>query len=193
MTCASQAAELLAPFVRRGETILDAGCGSGYFYHSLLARSIPGVYQGIDASPAMIRLGKQLMPAFGLSAEQLQLLRIEDLGGEVDHVVCMNVLSNIDNYHRPLERLLQCARRTLIMRESLHTESRYRYVVDHYLDPDVSLKTYVNTYAMAEVLEFIRSYGYTANVVIDRFTGGEPQMVIGYPHYWTFIVAQRNL
>ena len=35
MTCHAQAAELLAPHVAPGDTLLDASCGSGYFFHSL--------------------------------------------------------------------------------------------------------------------------------------------------------------
>ena len=27
--------------------------------------------------------------------------------------------------------------------------------------------------------------------VTDRRTGGEPELVIGYPHHWTFLVAER--
>lgn len=192
MTCAAQAAELLAPLVKPGEGVLDAGCGSGYFYHSLTARRLPVHYQGIDASPTMIGIGQKYLPAFGLLPDFLRVLRIEDMRGYVDHIVCMNVLSNIDNYHRPLERLLQSARKTVILRESLHTEATYAYVVDQHLDGGVSLKTYVNTYCLSEVIDFIESYGYQAAVIVDRYTGGQAQLVIDYPHYWTFVVAQRR-
>ena len=116
MTSAAQAAELLEPLVSAGDTLLDAGCGSGYFFHSLRKRRIPASYYGMKAARSLIDIGWRELPHFGLPKERLRVLRIEDLDGDVDHVICMNVLSNIDNYHRPLERLLKMARKSLILR-----------------------------------------------------------------------------
>ena len=121
MTAHAQAAELLAPFVSAGDVLLDAGCGSGYFFHSVASRDMALTYFGIDAAPSLIEIGRDEMPAFGLPAERLKAIRIEDLDGSVDHVVCLNVLSNIDNYHRPLERLLAMARKSVILREIVQT------------------------------------------------------------------------
>lgn len=191
MTCAAQAAELLAPHVRPGDTVLDVGCGSGYFFHSLRKRGIPARYVGIDAAPSLIAIGRAWLPHHGLPAEDLRVLRIEDLGGEADHAVCMNVLSNIDNYHRPLERILRCARRTVVLRESCTTETRYAYVRDEYLDPGCDLKVHVNSYAVQEITAFIAAHGFRVRQVTDRRTQGRPELVIGYPHYWTFFVAER--
>lgn len=192
MTCAAQAAELLAPHVSAGDTLLDAGCGSGYFFHSIRSRDIPVEYFGIDAAPSLIKIGRSILPQFGLSADRLQVLRIEDLTGEADHVVCMNVLSNIDNFHRPLERLLHCARKTVVLRESLNEKADYSYVRDRFLDEDVDLRVYVNTYSIGEVADFIQSYGFRVQSFTDRRTGGRPELVIGYPHYWNFLVAHRE-
>jgi SAM-dependent methyltransferase len=191
MTAHAQAAELLASRVADGDTLLDAGCGSGYFYHSLVGRSIPVHYTGIDAAPSLIELGKRLMPQFGLPAERLRLARIEDIDGEADHVVCLNVLSNIDNYHRPLERLLRIARKSLVLRESMRSGASYTWVRDRFLDPGVDLSVHVNHYDIGEVLDFVRDRGFRVEAVIDRRTGGQPEDVIGYPHYWTFLVADR--
>ena len=192
MTCAAQAAELLAPYVTPGDVLLDVGCGSGYFFHSLKSRDIEVAYHGIDASPSLIAIGQQHMPAHGLPAERLVAMRIEDLTGEVDHTVCMNVLSNIDNYQRPLERLLKVTRKCLVLRESLKSGASYRYLKDEFLDPGCDLKVYVNAYDLEETCEFIRSYGFAPRVVVDRRSNGEPELVIGYPHYWTFVVAVRS-
>jgi SAM-dependent methyltransferase len=191
MTCAAQAAELVAPHVAPGDVLLDVGCGSGYFFHSLKSRGIAVEYYGIDAAPALIAIGRTHMPAHGLPAERLLAMRIEDLAGEVDHTVCMNVLSNIDNYQRPLERLLKVTRKCLVLRESLKQGACYAYVKDEFLDPGCDLKVYVNAYDLDETCEFIRSYGFEPTVVVDRRSNGEPELVIGYPHYWTFVVATR--
>jgi ubiquinone/menaquinone biosynthesis C-methylase UbiE len=191
MTSHRQAVELLTSRVKLGETLLDAGCGSGYFYHALSSRGIPAEYWGVDAAPSLIEIGRTVLPAYGLPAERLQPWRIEDLDGTVDHTVCLNVLSNIDNYHRPLERLLQVTRRTVILRESLKQGAEYHYVEDRFLDPDVKLNVHVNHYDLEDVCNFIRAYGFTVRQVVDERTGGKPEDVIGYPHYWTFLVADR--
>ena len=191
MTCAAQAAELLNDILAPGDSVLDAGCGSGYFFHSLRTRGMDANYYGFDASDCLIAIGKAELPAFGLDPQRLCVLRIEDFRGSADHIICMNVLSNIDNYHRPLERLLMAAGKTLVLRESIGIEASYAYVRDDYLDPDVDLKVHVNTYARRDIISFISSYGFAVNEVVDRRTGGAPEMVIGYPHHWTFLVATR--
>jgi len=191
MTAHAQAAELLASRVRPGDTLLDAGCGSGYFWHAVRGRGIPAEYWGVDASSSLIEIGRRILPAYGLPEERLRVLRLEDIDGEVDHVVCINVLTNIDNYHRPLERLLRMARKTVILRESLKRGAEYSYVIDRFLDPGVELKVHVNHYDLDEVCDFIESYGFRARPITDRRTGGAPEVVIGHPHYWTFLVADR--
>ena len=192
MTCAAQAVELMSPHISPGDTILDCGCGSGYFFHSLRKRQIKAEYYGIDATRSLIEIGRRILPAYGLPFDRLEVMRIEDMNGLADHSLCLNVLSNIDNYHRPLERLLQCTKKTLVLRESLGQRSEYTYVVDKYLDNGMSLKVYVNTYAIGEMISFIEGYGFTVRAVQDERSGGKPEMVIDYPHYWTFLVAERK-
>lgn len=191
MTCAAQAAELIQGLVSPGETLLDVGCGSGYFLHSLLSRDIPVEYYGVDATARFINIGREALVSRGLPKERLQEGRIEDLNGQFDHVLCMNVLSNLDNFYRPLERLLRVARKSVILRESVKDGAEYRYVTDQYLDSPDELNVYVNAYDRQVWVDFICSYGYTVTEVIDHRTGGEPESVINYPHYWTFFVASR--
>lgn len=192
MTCHAQGAELLAPLACAGDSLLDVGCGSGYFWHSLRTRNIPVEYWGMDAAEPLLRIGKKILPREGLAAERLLHMRIEDMRGHADHIFCCNVLSNIDNYHRPLERLLLTARKSIILRESLAQQGSYSYVQDKYLEPGTPASVHVNTYPLGEVLTFIKSYGYSAYTVIDERTGGQPEMVIDHPHYWTFIVALKQ-
>jgi len=192
MTCAKQAIELLRPYTNEGETIADAGCGSGYFFHSVRRSSLKLDYYGFDATADLIKIGQEELPAFGLPENHLKTMRLEDFSGCFDHVVCMNVLSNLDNYHRYLERLLQSCEKTLVMRESIGEKSSYQYVRDVYLDDDVNLKVHVNTYAKEDVQAFVESYGFEVDWEVDERTQGKPELVIDYPHYWTFMVARRR-
>ena len=191
MTCAAQAAEWLSTRVQAGDTLLDVGCGSGYFYHSLKRRNIPVTYAGIDGAPSLIEIGRRVLPKFGLPEENLQVMRLDDLDGEADHVVCMNVLSNLDSYHRPLERLLNVARKTVVLRESCKETGECHYVVDKYLDGGIPLKVHVNAYPLAEIMEFIRSYGFEVSCEMDWRTQNQPENVIDHPHYWKFLMATK--
>lgn len=192
MTCAAQAAELLREIAQPGDEMLDVGCGTGYFFHSLRSRGIALEYYGIDATACFIEAGRQIMPAHGLPAERLVIGRIEDMDGSVDHVLCMNVLSNLDNFHKPLERMLRMARKSVVLRESVKDGAAYTYVVDRFLESEHPLKVHVNAYDRRELCEFIRSYGFDVREVTDRRAQGEAELVIGYPHYWTFLVARRT-
>jgi len=191
MDCARQTAGLLAKHARAGETLLDAGCGSGYLFHSLEKMRLD--YTGVDAAPSLIRIGQEEMPRFGCAASKLVCARIEDLQGRVDHVVCMNVLSNLDNFHRPMERLLSMTARTLILRESMWDRpSEYSYVADKYLDKGVELYVHVNTYNQSEIAGLGERMGFGVTFLLDERTQGRPEMVIGHPHHWTFMVFQKQ-
>ena len=192
MTCSAQAAKLLSDYARPGQTVLDVGCGTGYFYHSLRLRGIPVEYYGIDATARFIQIGRAELSRHGLSEDRLRVGRIEDMGGSVDHVVCMNVLSNLDNFYRPLERMLNMARRSVILRESIKDGADYRYVVDAFLDGEKPLRVHVNAYDRAELRRFGDELGFDAQEVLDERTQGRPENVIGYPHYWTFMVFHRR-
>jgi ubiquinone/menaquinone biosynthesis C-methylase UbiE len=190
MTCAAQAAELLRPLVSKGDTLLDIGCGSGYFFHSLARRGIPAEYHGLDASPSLIALGQSILPGHGLPKERLLVGRIEDLNAQVDHIVCMNVLSNIDNFHRPLERMLRSARKSVVLRESIRDAAEERYVIDKYLEADEPLRVHVNTYARADIAALAHELGFDAQFIADERARGQAELVIDYPHYWTFVLMR---
>ena len=192
MDCLAQAAELLAPLTAPGDSVIDAGCGSGYFFHSLRKRNLPLAYHGFDANADFIEIGRRELSHFGLPPQHLQALRLEDFQGSADHLLSINLLSNLDNYHRPLERLLKAARKSLVLRESIKDGAAYRYVRDAYLDPGVALSVHVNAYDRQDLIGFIEAQGFAVSEVVDRRSGGQPETVIGYPHWWSFLVATRR-
>ncbi|HLN07709.1 MAG TPA: class I SAM-dependent methyltransferase, partial [Xanthobacteraceae bacterium] len=83
-------------------------------------------------------------------------------------------------------------KKSLILRESAGKTARYTYVRDVHLDHGVDLKVHVNRYDASEIVAFMGDYGFDVEVIADRRSGGEPEMVIGHPHWWTFFRAVRR-
>jgi SAM-dependent methyltransferase len=193
MTCAAQAAEILAEHIRSSESLLDAGCGGGYYYHSFRRRNLPVEYEGLDYTPEMIDLARaEVCPRTGLPPERYQLCAIEDLDREFDNVICFNVLTNSAHYALPLDRLLRCTRKRLLLRESLSVEHIVRYTPDLYLDEGKQdICVYHNTYSIEEVSEFIAERGFKVTRIRDRRSGDGIEMVVDIPHFWRILLAER--
>jgi len=192
LVCHRQAIDILQPLLTPSCSVLDIGCGSGYFYHSFRRRNLPVRYFGLDATDSFIEVGRQCLSQYGLPPENLHCLRIDDFIGRIDHVVCMNVLSNIDNFHRPLERMLDAASNTVLLRESIAETASYSFVQDFYLDPGSPSYVHVNAYSKTELKEFCLKRGFSVEFITDEYTSGQPQSVIDYPHFWTFMLARRQ-
>lgn len=191
MDCAAQAAELIASISTPGDSVLDAGAGTGWFFHSLQRRNLNLEYWAFDSTSAFVDIARDELPRFGLPQERIHLGMIERVEGSFDHVLCMNVLSNIPNWHIPLDRLATRARKSLVLRESLGPTPNYSLVRDKYLDEGANLKVHVNRYSIDDVSEFLRDRGFTVQSVVDERTRGLPEQVIDHDHYWKFLVARR--
>jgi len=196
MTCHKQAVELLAPHVRRGLRVLDAGCGSGYLLWSFIDRGLEIEYYGIDYTASFIEIGRKNIAPQVLNPKRLQIQAIEDLEAEYDAVFCINTLSCLPNYHQGLERLAEAARHFLILRTALAEETLIRYETDDYLDegyrgPD-GLRSYFNIYAMDEIVQFLEDRGFEVKHVVDERTGDQPEFSAGKVFPWRFLFGRRR-
>lgn len=194
MTCAAQAAEILAERITPGETLLDAGCGGGYYYWSFLNRGVKAEYYGLDYTPEMIGLAREEMGArAGLAPDRFILGAIENLDREFDNILCFNVLTNSPHYALPLERLLRCAGRRILIRESLGDALSIRYTPDPYLDEDKRhIRVYHNTYPIDEVQAFMEEFGFSVTRIIDRHSNDGVELVVGIPHHWRILLGERR-
>ena len=193
MTCAAQAAQILEGLVVPGERLLDAGCGGAYYYWSFLTRGIPIEYHGLDYTPEMIELARtELCPRTGLALERLTLGAIENLDREFDTILCFNVLTNSPHYALPLERLLACACKRILFRESLGETLVVRYTPDPYLDEGKrDLRVYHNTYPLDEVVGFMQENGFRVTPIRDERSGDKVEMVVDIPHRWRILLGER--
>lgn len=197
MDASAQAAELLAPFIRQAESqprLLDAGCGSGYLWHSFRQRGLALEFHGLDYSPSLIAMGREELGRLGLPPERLQCGRIEDLRGQsFDLVTLINTLSFGPDFREPLYRLAQTEAQVILIRDNFGPETVIRWEIDGYLDPDYNhLKAYWNRWSISEVTAFLAECGYRAAEISDRRTGGQVEMVVDKPYYWSWLMAVRN-
>lgn len=195
MTCAAQAAEILATLIKPGETILDAGCAGGYYYWSFHDRKIPVEYYGLDYTAKLIKLAHgEICRAAGFPPERFSLGRIEDIDEKFDNVICFNVLTNSPHYAEPLEKLLLAARKRILLRESMGDQLIVKYTPDSYLDPEYRhLRVYHNTYPLNEVIKFMEEYGFQVKRFIDKRSGDKMEMVVDIPHYWKILLGERKI
>lgn len=194
MTCSAQAARILQPLVRPGETLLDAGCGGGYYYWSFASRNIPAEYHGLDYTPEMIELCRsEMCPRAGLPEERFTLGAIEHLEREFDSILCFNVLTNSPHYALPLERMLARARRRVLIRESLSDGLTIRFTPDPYLNEGRRhIRVYHNTYPLDEVSRFIEENGFRVTRFVDERSNDGVEMVVDIPHRWKILLAERR-
>lgn len=194
MTCAAQAAKVLGGRVTAGETLLDAGCGGGYYLWSFLDRNVPLEYHGLDYTPEMIDLARaELCPRSGLPADRFRLGAIEDLDEPFDDIICFNVLTNSPHYALPLERLLACARKRVLIRESLGEELVVRYAPDPYLDEGKRhLRVYHNTYPLREIVALMEAHGFAVTPIVDERTGDGVELFGDIPLRWRILLAERR-
>lgn len=197
MDASAQAADLLTPFIRQDEAplrLLDAGCGSGYLWHSFRRRGLAVEYHGLDYSPSLIRLGREELGRLGLLPERLQAGRIEDLSGQpFDLVTLINTLSFGPDFREPLHRLAETGARVILIRDNFGPETVIRWEIDGYLDPGYNhLKAYWNRWSTTEVMGFLAECGYKTTEIVDRRAGGQVEMVVDKPYYWSWLMAMRN-
>lgn len=193
MECHAQAVEILQPHFQANDHVLDVGCGSGYFFHSLNKRLFRFSYTGLDPCKPLLQIGKKDMPRFGLPAGNLVCGRMEDFVVEADHIVCINVLTYLENFHKILDRCFSGAQKTVLLRESIWLKpAHYQYVLDKYLDPPKKIKVHINTYNLKDLKKFGRGYGFGCELIQDRRSRGKPEISIGYPHYWSFLLFRKT-
>jgi SAM-dependent methyltransferase len=194
MTCARQAAEILAPLIGPGETLLDAGCGGGYYHWSFADRGVDVEWHGLDYTPEMIALARtELAPRAGMDPERFRVGAIEQLDEAHDTVLCFNVLTNSPHYGLPLERLLLNCRRRILLREAMGEELVVRFTPDPYLDEGKRhIRVYHNQYPIEEVSAFMEEHGFEVSRIRDERTGDGVEDVVDIPHRWRILLGERR-
>lgn len=196
MDASAQGVEILAPYLTstsypQPPRLLDAGCGSGYLWHSFKKRNLGVEYYGLDYSPSLIDLGQKILPEHGLPASRLRCETIEDIQGESFELVTLfNTLTFCPDFRQPLDRLAGTGPGIILIRDNFGPETIIRWELDGYLDPDYNhLKAYWNQWSLQEVTLFLEDYGYQCTPVVDRRTQGQMELVVDKTYFWSWLLA----
>ena len=100
------ALELLQP--RPGETILDAGCGSGIFTAPIIERGANVV--GIDLSGPMLHHARDTLPAAGFSPLAADIRALPFSDGQFDRVVSITALEFVAEGQQAMDELFRVTR-----------------------------------------------------------------------------------
>jgi 2-polyprenyl-3-methyl-5-hydroxy-6-metoxy-1,4-benzoquinol methylase len=94
----------------RGQRVLDAGCGQGYFSRMLAARGAR--VTGVEPTDGMLAYAQEKERALrqGIEYVQADLARLPDLGGGFDAVVCSMVLLDIPDWKPAMRACVQALR-----------------------------------------------------------------------------------
>ena len=191
LDCHGQAAQIYAPHHLGSDRILDAGGGSGYFYHSLAQRRLLGSYHLLDQNQDFVNIGRKYLPA-NLPQEAFIHGSLEEISGSFEAVFCLNTLFALPDYRQALERLLVACCKVIVLRTTLSDKTEIRYETDDYLDPTgYGLKSYFNIWSIAEVSQFMAGYGFEVEEVTDLRTGGSGEISAGKHFPWRWLVATR--
>jgi len=190
----AQAIDLLAPRLRRGMRVLDAGCAAGHAWRSLSRFGVE--YVGVDSCAAAIDIGRRHLT--GLDPARLRVRRIEDLSRaeRYDAVICLNTLSYFPMFHQPLDVLAHACDRWLVVRSSFGDRTEIRYLPDVLLEPGFQdLRAYFNVFSRGEVAAFLDAEGFAVRWIADRRQqekfGGRPEVVGGIELPAEFLFAER--
>ncbi len=98
-----------------GQSVLDIGCSLGYFCFEARRRGAARVV-GLDFDSENLRKGQILAEILGEPVEfRLGDVEKEPIGEEFDHVLCLNVLHHLADPILGLDRLIDTARRRLVL------------------------------------------------------------------------------
>ena len=194
MTCARQAAEVLGPRLEPGETLLDAGCGGGYYFWSFADRGFAPDWHGLDYTPEMVELardgaraarrpGPRALPARGDRGAR-RGVRHRPVLQRADEQPALRAAARAAAAQLPPPA---AAARVDGRRadRALHARPVPRRGRAH-------IRVYHNTYPLDEVTAFMEEHGFRVTPIRDERTGDGTEMVVDIPHQWRILLAERR-
>ncbi len=167
MESAKQLMRLVGDIYRPGMTLLDIGCSTGHFIHSLRQLDNNLSYCGLDITLPYLSLAQQIWSA---------TTRCKFVCGDVfelpiksdsfDIVTCVTVLQNLPEYYAPVREMFRVCREQLILRLLL---SDFTYAIKRF-EGHASEFVYYNIWSIEEFTKYLYGLGaHQVDVLPDEF------------------------
>ena len=186
LDCLEQTAWLLAGADPAPESVLDVGCASGY----LCGYLPPGLeYHGIDNSERYVEYGRGVLGPRGAHLHLGDGLSHE-FGRRFDAVACLGLFYTFADFRAPLARLMNLARRMIVIRALFAQRGEIRYVP---CLPGSDDYCYYNIFAYGDITGFCLERGWSAAWHNDWYvqSQGGAYETAGQDFPFKFLVLQR--
>lgn len=145
----------LSSILKKGEAVLDVGCGPGWNYDHFKEYGPEVIYKGVDYSERFIRVAKERQPNANFEVQDCRDLK-EDTGS-YDVVILQDVLEHTNGYEKPIKEAMRVARSRIVV--------IFWRPFDPNMDEDVINDDggdgYGATYSQSKWDKFIDNYEYT--------------------------------
>lgn len=155
----------------RSFSLLDAGCGSGY-YSEIIHHFVPGGihYIGVDFNLGMLSMARQYYPGLSVGRMDLRWLAVRD--ASVDLVMSGAAIVHIREWDAALKELTRVTRKWLLLHRTLVCKSTPTSVsVERHYEKDV----YRVRISEAELLALIGTLGMELIMKCDAGEGQVPE------------------
>lgn len=138
-----------------GLSLLDAGCGNGFFCHWIGPRCRPGEVAGVDLSAPRIASARQRYPEIIFSEGDLAHLPFAD--SQFDVVTCIEVLEHMPDPAAIVRELVRVARRYIVI--TVPDRQPIRMVLCPHCGKKFPEHGHLHTFDRARVEELLRRAG----------------------------------
>lgn len=148
-------AEFARPWLQSSKTVIDLGCGAGQPTDWLAQKFPKTQFLGLDASPLLISLAKQLPPDASFGVGDMHNLTPR----AADGVISLATLSWMPSFETPLDEICKKINPKWLAFSSLlyPGDISCNIVVD---EPQRPRKSYYNVYSVTRIQKFLTVRGY---------------------------------
>ena len=118
MESSKAVAKIMKGLIRRGDHILDVGCGVGHYLRSLLREiEVPFAYTGVDTRAHYMELARQAWRGHdNVHFEVADIFSLPFNDSAYDIVICCNVFLHLPSIQVPLREVVRVGRRHILIR-----------------------------------------------------------------------------